>query len=195
MEAIMPDPEVSPAPYRFTVEEYLAMGRAGILSGEDRVELIDGQVVEMSPIGDWHIKSVRRLGHLLRGQVPSTVVIDAQNALDVGQHTQVVPDLMVLPEATLSWERPVAGHECLLLIEVADSSLEADRTTKTATYAAAEVPEYWIVDLAGRAIEVYRDPSAARFGSRTVHGTGAVISALLVPGLAVPVADVVPPRG
>ncbi|NNE71691.1 MAG: Uma2 family endonuclease [Rhodothermales bacterium] len=190
----MPDPEVYPAPHRFSIEDYLAMGRAGILSGKDRVEFIDGQVVEMSPIADWHIKSVRRLGHLLRGQLPSSVVIDAQNALDVGQHTQVVPDLMVLPEASLSWEWPVAGHECLLLIEVADSSLEADRTTKSATYAAAEVPEYWIVDLAGRAVEVYRDPSAGRYASRTVYGAGAVISAVLVPGLAVPVADVVPPK-
>ncbi len=190
----MPTLEVHSQPHRFSIEDYLAMGEAGILSREDRVELIDGQVVAMSPIGNPHMTSVRRLAHRLRRQVSQEVMVDVQNGLNIGENTQVVPDLMLVPTERISWAKPLQGKDVLLVVEVADTSLERDRHAKQGLYAKSGIPEYWIVDLIGRCLEVYRDPAEGRYTSRTVHLPGAVVSAKLVSEVALPVEEVVPPE-
>jgi Uma2 family endonuclease len=180
-------------PHRFTISEYLAMGEIGILQPEDRVELIDGQIVAMSPIGVWHSTSVRLLARLFQAQVPKSLVVDIQNPLNVGETTQVVPDLALIRADRNPWKTPVRGQDCVLVVEVAETSLATDRTTKMALYATVGIPEYWIVDLAGRTIEVYGDPDAGVYRSRAIHGRGVVVTPEAVPDVAVPVSEVIPP--
>jgi Uma2 family endonuclease len=180
-------------PHRFTIGEYLAMGETGILQPEDRVELIDGRIVAMSPIGNWHHTSVRWLARLLHAQVPDGLFVDTQGPVNIGENTQVVPDLALIHANRDTWDTPVRGQDCVLVVEVAESSLAADRTTKMAVYAAAGVPEYWVVDLAGRAVEVYRDPESSVYRSRTIHRRGEVVTLQGAPEVAVAVSEVVPP--
>ena len=193
MPVFMPASKVHLSPHRFTIKEYVAMGESGIITPEDRVELIDGLVVEMSPIGNWHLASVRLLANLLNRQVPHGVMVDTQNGLNLGQHDQVMPDLMLIPTERIHWDRPIGGEDVLLVIEVAESCLKADRHTKLGMYAEAGIPEYWIVDLNGRAVEVYREPLDGGYTSREVFCDAETVSPVRVPGVLVPVGEVVPP--
>ena len=181
-------------PHRFTIRDYLKMGEVGILTREDRVELIDGQVVKMTPLGNRHRASVLRLAELLHRIVPEDITVMIQNGLDIGDHHQVEPDAALVRVPDDLWDRPVTPSDCLLVVEVADSSLEVDRQAKLSLYAAAGVPEYWIIDLEGRQVEVHRDPNKDTYDSRTVHGPGEQVTALLVPQVRIPVAHVTPPK-
>jgi Uma2 family endonuclease len=174
-------------PHRFTISEYLAMGSAGILDADDRVELIDGQVVGMSPIGNWHTTSVRRLARHLHAQLPEELRVDVQGPVNIGEHTQVTPDVALIRASQDGWATSVRGQDCLLVVEVAESSL------KMALYAAAGIPEYWVVDLAGRTVEVYTNGRQDGYGSRTVHHRGSVVAPHAVPKARVQVSNVVPP--
>jgi len=169
------------------------MGETGILQPEDRVELIDGQIVAMSPIGNWHSTSVRLLARFFQAQVPRTLVVDIQNPLNVGKTTQVIPDLALIRADRDPWNTPVRGQDCVLVVEVAETSLATDRTTKMALYATVGVPEYWVVDLAGRTVEVYRNPESGVYRSRAIHGRGKVVAPEAAPDVAVPVSEVIPP--
>ncbi len=180
------------APYRFTIEDYLKMGEAGILLPEDRVELIDGQVVAMSPIGTWHVVSIMRLNRILAGQLGKGYGLSPQGGLNIGKHSQLVPDIVVVPSED-QWDTGLRGPDCLLVIEVAQTSLATDRTTKKAIYASEGVPEYWIVDLSARAVEVYRDPQDGDYRSRTRYTREMVVPCDSVPGVSVPVSDITPP--
>lgn len=186
---------VAPAelkPHRFTIEDYLKMGEAGILTPEDRVELIDGEVVAMSPIGNWHIASIMRLTKMFADQLPDELGLSPQGGLNIGRHTQLVPDIVVARVENV-WETGIRGPDCVLVVEVAQSSLESDRTRKKGIYASEGVPEYWIVDLEGRAVEVYREPVGETYRRRTVFGREAVIASEAVPGVSIPVSEVTPP--
>lgn len=169
------------------------MGETGILRPEDRVELIDGQVVTMSPIGNWHIAAIARLNRILAEQVDEAYCLSPQGGLNIGRHTQLVPDFVVA-RVEDPWETGVTGPDAVLVIEVSYSSLASDRTTKKAIYAAEGVPEYWIVDLAGRSVEVYRDPREGEYVTRTVYGPGSAVPCSVIPGVSVPVSQVTPPE-
>jgi Uma2 family endonuclease len=180
-------------PRRFSVREYIAMGESGILRAEDRVELIDGQVISMSPIGNWHSASVTRLSRLIQEQLRDPMELVVQGAINVGDDTQLMPDLAIVEAESSVWENGFRGTDCLLVIEVAHSSLATDRTTKKAIYASTGIQEYWIVDLAGRRMEVFRKPEAGDYRQRKVYEKKASVSSKAVAGLAVMVEEVVPP--
>ncbi len=180
-------------PYRFTIRDYLRMGEAGILRPEDRVELTQGQVVSMSPTGNWHSAAVERLSRLLHDQIREPLRVVVQNAINIGEDTQLLPDLAVVGPQRSTWEMGFRGQDCLLVIEVAQSSLATDRTTKKAIYAAEGIQEYWIVDLEGRAVEVYCDPQDGDYRSRTIHPGGEVIASVSVAEVSVPVVEITPP--
>jgi len=148
----------------FTIDEYERLVASGILREDERVELIEGQIVQMNPIGDDHIGSVNRLNVVfMRG---ADVVVSVQNPVRLAEGLAPRPDLAVLrPDASLN-RKPVPA-EILLLIEVAHSSLAYDRQIKANLYARANIPELWIVDINGERVEVYRDPSP--IGYRTIR--------------------------
>lgn len=148
----------------FTVEEYEQLGRAGILRHDERVELIEGRIVEKYPVGTAHIWRVIRLNQIFVRR--EDVIVSVQNPLRLDGHSEPEPDLAVL-RADVPQDRPPSPEHALLVVEVANASLDYDRGTKAPIYARAGVPELWIVDLGGERIEAHQDPSPA--GYRTVR--------------------------
>jgi hypothetical protein len=149
--------------YRFTVDDYEDMIKFGILTKEDRVELLDGEIVEKMAIGDLHAGSVnrclsrftRRLGEVATGEIP---IVAVQNPVRLPT-SEPEPDLALLRyrHDYYATQRPVPP-DIMLLVEVADSSLDLDRNIKGPLYARAGIAEYWILNLAGGVLEVHRDP-------------------------------------
>jgi len=143
---------------RFTLDEYHRMGETGILGPDDRVELIEGEIVEMSPIGSRHAGTVARLHHLFSTRLGDRTVVWSQNPLLLVQHqSEPEPDIMLLaPRADFYVARLPEPPDVRLLIEVADSSLPYDRRTKLPLYARAGVTEAWLVDLDAGRLEIHR---------------------------------------
>jgi Uma2 family endonuclease len=172
--------------HRFDVDDYYRMAEAGILSGDDRVELIEGEIVDMAPIGSAHGGTVVGLTELVaRAVADGEVLVSVQGPLRLDRRNEPQPDLMLLrPRADRYRNEHPTAADVLLLVEVADSSLAFDRGPKLALYAKHGVPEVWIVDLAGRAVEICRAPGPEGYGSRERLGAGTA-APTLVPKLAI----------
>lgn len=160
--------------HRFTVEEYQEMGRAGILTKDDRVELIEGEIVQMSPIGSRHAACVNRLTRLLVGE---RAIVAVQNPVRIAAHSEPQPDLALLrPRQDFYDTAHPAAADVLLVIEVIQSSEDYDREFKLPLYARAGIPELWLVDLQRGRIEVHQRPSGAKYRKATLLGAGDEIS-------------------
>lgn len=163
VEALTPEVSELLEERKWTAEEYHAMRRAGILDEDDRVELIDGKIIHRTPIGNAHIRCVTRLNRLitrfLLERDDPALFVSPQNPMRLGPHDEPEPDLAVvhLPEDP---ETPIGPEHVLLLVEVAETSVQKDREVKLPRYAAAGIPEVWIVVLPDERVEVYREPSA-----------------------------------
>jgi Uma2 family endonuclease len=146
-------------PRRFTAAEYRQMIEAGVFGQDERVELIDGEIVQMSPIGDRHAACVRRLIALLSRLFTDQAIIDAQNPIVADVSYVPQPDLALLrPRSDFYASGTPTAADCLLIIEVADTSAEVDRQIKMPRYARGGVAELWLVDLERDVVVVYRDP-------------------------------------
>jgi Uma2 family endonuclease len=144
---------------RFTRAEYYRMAEVGILREHDRVELIKGEIVEMSPIGRRHKAFVGNLATLLIVRLADHATVWVQSSIVLAEDTEPQPDLAVLRRGAVPYkERDAWAEDALLVIEVADSSLAYDRSTKLRLYAEAGIPEYWVVDCTAEAVEVHRGP-------------------------------------
>lgn len=144
---------------RFTVDEYYLMAKVGILHEDDRVELIEGEIVEMSPIGSRHAASVMRLTQYLAEKAGRQALLDVQNPVRLGEHSEPQPDISLLkPRADFYAGAHPGPEDVLLLIEVADTSVDYDRQVKIPLYARAGIGEVWLVDLTENQVEVYRQP-------------------------------------
>jgi Uma2 family endonuclease len=168
--------EVAGTRRRFTRAEYHRMAEVGILREHDRVELIRGEIVEMSPIGRRHKAFVGNLAKLLIVRLADRATVWAQSSVVLSEDTEPEPDLVVLRQGAVPYkERDARAEDVLLLIEVADSSLAYDRSTKLRLYAEAGIPEYWVVDCNSEVIEIYRDPSPEGYRDvNRVVGTAAL---------------------
>ena len=165
--------EVAATRRRFTRAEYYRMAEVGILGEDDRVELIRGEIVEMSPIGRRHRAFVGNLNQLLAVRLAGHAIVWMQNPIVLAEDTEPQPDIAVLRRRPVPYkEREAWAEDALLLIEVADSSLAYDRSTKLQLYAEAGIPEYWVVDCTTEAVEVYRTPGPEGYRDVTqVAGT------------------------
>jgi len=150
--------------YRLTSAMYRQIVEKGILSEDDRVELIEGELVTMPPIGPEHLGVVNQIAGLLISQLGQRSIVSIQGPVHLGDFSTPQPDLALLAPRRDYYKRalPQAG-DILLVIEVADSSLAYDREVKMPLYARANIPEAWIINLIDRWIEVYRDPSPAGY--------------------------------
>jgi Uma2 family endonuclease len=149
---------------RFTVHDYHRAGEVGILHEDDRVELIEGEIVETTPIGSRHAMCVIRLNRLLVPLIGEEALVSPQNPVRLGEHTEPQPDMAVIRARDYGGSL-LHPEDVLLLIEVADTSLSYDRGAKLPLYARAGIPEVLIVDLAGEVIERHTDPSEDRYRS------------------------------
>jgi Uma2 family endonuclease len=147
---------------RFTAEEYHKMAEAGILHEDDRVELIEGEIVDMAPIGSRHATCVRELVWLLSKQLGDELRLDVQNPLWLSKYGEPQPDLAVIQARDYAGALPTPT-DVLLLIEVSDTTLRYDREIKLPLYARSGIPEVWIMDLAGEAMERHTSPSGSSY--------------------------------
>ncbi len=157
---------------RFTVDEYHRMAEAGIFSEDESVELLEGEIVEMTPISARHAACVNKLTRLFGRELGERVVVSVQNPVALTETSEPQPDLALLRP------RPdfyAAGHpgpeDVFLMVEVADSSAKSDRAVKVPLYARAGVEEVWLVDLQKKTIEGYRKPSQAGY-KQVLHLSG-----------------------
>ena len=178
----------TPTRRRFTVVEYYAMADAGILSENDRVELLDGELIQMPPIGDWHAGSVDWLNYELVPALQGRAIVRVQNPVRLSNDSEPQPDLTLLRFRDDFYR---SGHpapeDVLLLIEVADTSIGYDRGAKLAAYARAGIPEVWIANRNDRRIEAYTEPAGNEYASVRHIGSGSSIAPLHFPDIALAV--------
>ena len=174
----------------FTVESYQRLAELGVLGEDDRVELIAGQVVAMTPIGDRHASCVRRLHDLFARRALELAIIDVQNPVVLGRHDAPQPDLAVLKRRADGYPRHPRARDILLVIEVADTTLAYDRDVKIPLYAAAGIPEAWLVDLGADAITVYRAPHAEGYGEQSSVKRGDTLRPLFLPDITIAAHDI-----
>ena len=174
----------------FTVEEYHRMGEAGILHEDDRVELIDGKIIQMSPIGQRHAACVNRATTFFVERFGRRAVLSPQNPVQLTDWTEPQPDLVVLkPRADFySGKRPVA-KDVLFIVEVSDSSLAYDQEIKLPRFAAAGIPEVWIEDLQNDLLLVYRGLKGAKYTDTQTLRAGDAVSSVSLPDVSFRVAD------
>ncbi len=159
--------------YRFTVDEFARMGEAGIFTENDRVELIDGEILEMTPIGALHAGIVSRLTELIVTRVAGRAHVSVQNPVRLAPHTEPQPDIVVARRRQEFYtDRHPEPGDIFLVIEVADSSLRYDRTEKVPRYGRAGVPEMWLVDVDDAAVTVHTDPGPDGYATRRVLRRG-----------------------
>ena len=175
----------------FTVDEYHRMAEVGILTRRDRVELIDGEIVEMSPIGPPHVRCVMYLTEVFVRRLEGRALVSGQMSLRLSQWSEPEPDLALLrpPLAKYGQEIPVSG-DALLVVEVSDTSLHRDREVKLPRYAAVGIPVTWIVDLNGGAIEVYEEPSREGYRVARRLERGAHVAPAEFPDIVLPVNEI-----
>ena len=178
---------------RFTPAEFLALVEVGILTSNDRVELLDGVIIEMAPIGDPHAGTVDIYTEMLPSGVDRGTLLRVQGPLALDEHSRLYPDLMLLRRRADFYRTETPRPEdVLLLIEVADSSVDYDRHEKLPRYARAGIPEVWITVLPERIIEAHSEPSGGRYTHTHIFVSGGTITPGCFPDIALPVSEIIP---
>ncbi|MEA5550257.1 Uma2 family endonuclease [Anabaena cylindrica UHCC 0172] len=176
---------------RFTVAQYNQMNQAGILTEDDRVELLNGEIIEMSPIGRRHATCVNRLNFLFSQLLTKKVIVSVQNPIILNNLSEPQPDIALLKPRADFYE---AGHpqpeDILLLVEVADSSIEYDREIKIPLYASSGICEVWLIDIYEQLITVYRYPNANGYSEIKTFRHGDILDIQAFPELTLRVNDV-----
>ena len=178
----------APTRRRLDIDVYYRMAEAGILTDARHVELIDGEIIDMAAIGSPHAAVTNRLARLFaRALRDEAALVNVQSPLRLDPYNEPQPDLMLLRSRDDDYRasHPSAA-DVLLLVEVSETSLAYDRGIKLALYAKFEVPEVWIVDLSGSAVEIYREPKDGAYLSRE-RLTDGLLGAALVPGVTIDV--------
>jgi len=177
--------------YRFTVDEYDRMAEVGLLTQCDRVELLDGDIVEMSPIGDRHASVVARISHVVSKRLGDRSIVWGQNPLGLRIVRSVPqPDVVLLrpQDDFYATERP-GPDDAFLVIEVMDTSVATDRGVKLPLYARSGIVEVWLVDVGTDTIEVYREPAADGYADTRVLRRGDRIAPHAFPDVTLAVDD------
>jgi len=168
--------------HRYSVEDYERMGQAGILGEDDRVELIEGEIIDMPPIGSPHGGSVNRIAQKLTLAVGDRALVATQNPLRLDDFSEPQPDIALLkPREDFYAARHPGPEDVLMVIEVAETSVRYDRDKKLPLYARAGIPEVWLVDLPGRALYICRSPGRGGFAEIAKAGDLSALSPALMP--------------
>jgi Uma2 family endonuclease len=183
-----------PAMRRFSVDEYHRMIESGILGENDRVELVDGWIVEMSPIGPPHATCVALIVSQLREQLPAGWTLRAQSPITLA-NSEPEPDVVIARGSIRDYGiRHPGSPDIAVIIEVADASLSFDRQQKRERYAVANVAEYWIVNLVNRQVEVHRQPTNGGYATVEILRDGDLVSCEVaaLAGVSIDVAEILP---
>ncbi|MFN3975278.1 MAG: Uma2 family endonuclease [Dehalococcoidia bacterium] len=175
----------------FTVEEYHRLAQAGILGEDDRVELLEGEIVEMAPIGSRHAACVKRTAALFHEHLGKGVIVSVQDPIHLSAYSEPQPDMALLrpsPDFYAS-SHPEPSH-ALLVVEVAETTASYDREVKTPIFARAGIPEVWLVDLERERIDALPHPSPQGYREALTFGRGQRLSPLLLPHISLAVDDI-----
>jgi len=178
---------------RYTVERYFELVEKGVLHPDDRVELLEGVIVAMSPQNPRHASATRRTYNALRNVVGDRAVVSVQLPLVLGAFSAPEPDVAVVPGRASDYDTAHPTH-ALLVVEVADSSLLQDRLTEAAIYAAADIAEYWLINLRDDCIEVFRKPASTTpcYAEQRKLRRGEQVDLVEFPGATLQVSDLLP---
>ena len=190
--AVAAPPQTLPLRRRFTVKEYFAMAEAGILHEDERIELIDGEIIIMSPIYDPHRQSVNWIAMLLSESLARRAMVQVQATIVLNDDTAPEPDIAVIRFRSINDLVTVTPEEIYFLVEVADSSLAFDRRIKLPRYAAAGIPAVWIANLVDKQVEAHTDPVDGVYQNSQVFPLDATISPHVFPDIALAVSDFLP---
>ena len=176
---------------RFTVDEYQRMGQVGILGEDDRLELLEGEIVEMAPIGSKHQAAVDRLTRLFSSRVADAAIIRVQGPVRLAEDSEPQPDLMLLRWRAdfYSPAHPGPG-DVILLVEVSDTSTDYDREVKVPLYACYGISEVWLVGLDAEMMEVYKGPAGQFYQNISQSVRGQLVSPEFFPEFELAVDDI-----
>jgi Uma2 family endonuclease len=182
---------VFPQKHLTDLDEWRRLGEAGIFPPESHVQLIEGEILHMPPIGFNHAGHVSRLIHLFAPLLNGLAIISAQNPVQLGDLSEPEPDFALLrPENDFYTSRHPKAEDVLLLIEVSDSTLNFDRTRKMRLYAAYNIPEYWIINLIDNNLEVYRQPQDGDYLQTRQFKAGDTLNLISLPDLQIQVSAI-----
>lgn len=183
-----------PARRRFTADEFERLAEVGVLDEDDRVELLDGDIVEMTPISTHHAGGVNALNSIFGARVRGRAVLAVQNPVRLDDFNEPQPDFCLLRLRDDLYRRAhPAGPDILLLVEVAHTSGPYDRGIKAPLYARHGVRETWVVDVDQRVVHVFRDPSPGGYGTHEVREPDETIAPGAFPDVSVEVRELVGP--
>jgi Uma2 family endonuclease len=188
-------PSGPPVRRRFNVDEFHGMAQAGFLGPEHaRMELLDGEILELMPIGQRHAAQTNRLTRVLSARLPVGFLLQVQNPIRLNRVSEPLPDISIVRGSELDFlQAPPSPAATVLLIEVADSSLEHDLGSKSAAYAQAGIPEYWVFDLENRKLRCFRNPENGEFRETLVLKEGDSVSLRTMSELSFSVTDLMLP--
>jgi Uma2 family endonuclease len=182
---------VNPTKHLTNLDEWRRLGEANIFPPGSRLELINGEILEMAPIGFNHAGHVIRLLNFFSPLVGNNALINSQNPLQLGDLSEPEPDFMLLkPNDNFYSSRHPNASDVLLLIEVADSSLTFDQNQKLRLYALHGIPEYWLLNLNDSCLEVYRKPNGEVYAEKTTLRAGDTIILSQLDKISIRMADI-----
>ncbi|MDR3417713.1 MAG: Uma2 family endonuclease [Nevskia sp.] len=158
--------------HKFSVEDYHRMGDAGVFAPGCRVELLHGEIINMTPIGSLHLRAVNSLSMFFAQGVGARLIVSTQNPISLPPDNEPQPDIVILQARADGYgESLPAADDVLLLIEVADSSVDSDRQVKVPLYASHGIPEVWLFDLKARRLEIYTKPKGRSYANQRQLGS------------------------
>ncbi len=176
---------------KFTIQEYHQMLDSGIIAMDERIELLKGEIIAMSPIGIKHAACVRRLNNILSQHLQGEAIIDIQNPLELDNLSEPQPDVALLkPRADFYATAHPQSKDIFLIIEVADKTVKSDREVKIPLYAENQIAEVWLVDINGESIEVYREPRNNKYQTVFYFRRGQTLSPLVFSRVNIAVNDI-----
>jgi len=167
---------------RLSVQDYHRMAESGILQPDERIELLEGQIIQMAAKGTAHSAAVSRIESVLRARLAGEVLLRFQDPVRLNDYSEPEPDVAVVRPDPLYYEDHHPNpSEVYLLIEVSDTTLKFDRETKAPAYARSGITEYWVLDVNDRKLHVYQVPSAEGYQSETILSEGLTVAPLAFP--------------
>ncbi|MGI8638652.1 MAG: Uma2 family endonuclease [Pyrinomonadaceae bacterium] len=176
---------VQPQPrrLRFSVDEYYKMIELGILKDYEKAEIIEGELIQKTPIGDKHAAAVNALNRFFIKNVSDDILVSVQNPVRLSDYDEPEPDITLADLTKYDGKRHPRPSEVILIVEVSDSTLKYDRDTKLSLYAESEIPEVWIVNLKNDIIEVHQKPSNGIYQLAKIFKPGEVLQSEALPNL------------
>lgn len=172
-----------PTRLRFSVDEYYKMYEMGLLKDFEKSEIIDGELIKKMTIGDRHAWIVNLLMRYFIQTLPDWLLVSGQNPLRLGDFDEPEPDIVLADLTKYDGKRHPRPAETLIVIEVADTSLQYDRETKLPRYAEAEIPEVWIINLPNNLVEVHQNPTVGIYQTVKIFRSGETVQSSVLPDL------------